>query len=137
MFETVIDSQRSVTHLGSRTGMWLFPNEQVTNYGQLPDFSSIDRRDVVSGGGKGFDLGWNWDGLMCHGAPVINVPDLTSTVILGLDTRPGMFKLVTRRTFSEKVLAPTGDNDRTQFSMALAIPVRNPIRHAKIENIDA
>ena len=134
-FESVIETQRSPAHLKGRTSLWLLPPEQVTNYGQLADFGTNDRRDVVSGGGKGFDLGWNWDGLMIHGSPALGMSDLTSSVILGLDTRPDTWKIETRRKFSEKVLAPTGDNDRIQYSMALTLVCKNPTRQAKMEGI--
>jgi hypothetical protein len=134
-FETLIDTMRR-PEKASRVGLWMLPPEQSLNYAQLADFSNADRRDVVAGGGKGFDLGWNWDGLSIHGAPALTMPDMTNTVALAMNTKPGGFKLIQRRPFSSKPLSPTGDNERILFTMGLAMPVKNPKDHGKLEGIN-
>lgn len=134
-FHNIHETMRAPEH-AAKIGLWLMPPEQVTNYAQLYDYANSDRREVVTNGGKGYDLGFNSTAMACMGAPIAEVPDMTNSVIYGLDIRPAYIpKIVVRREFSAKPLAPTGDNDRIQFSMALAMPVVNPIKQCKLEGV--
>lgn len=134
--ENLAETVRSAEH-AARIGLHLADQGQITNYAQLYDKAG-DTRSVVSDGGKGFDLGWDYQGLRFNNAPVVPVDDLTAGSFLSLDiTAAGGLKVIDRRPLTVREIAPSGDNVRLEVTRGLGFAVKNPIKHSKHENLTA
>lgn len=82
----------------------------------------------ANGTAPAFDLGHSLTGNAFMGAPVIGVPDLTSTVVIFLDTSGATCKHIVVRPFQVKFHHNEGDNEVYEISCGSTIAVENPVR---------
>ena len=81
----------------------------------------------TSGSGpSNVDVGYNWTGATFMGKPVVEIPDLTSTVWLMLDTSAQNLKHVVQRPFEVKFHHNEGDSEVYQITTASTIAVEMP-----------
>lgn len=72
------------------------------------------------------DVGYNWTGLTFMGRPVIEVPDLTSTVWLMVDTSAGNFKHKVVRELGVKFHHNEGDSETYLVTTGSTLAVEMP-----------
>lgn len=84
----------------------------------------------ADGSAPRFDLGHALTGHAFMGSPIIEVPDLTSTVIVGLDTTGNTCKHIIIRPFQVKFHHNEGDAEVYEVSTGSTIAVENPVRCA-------
>ncbi len=134
LHETLRDAERAAN---TSEMLWIMPENQISNYAALDNaLGSATRRELGLAGG-GFDRGFKSDGMGSMGRPIIGMPDLTSTVILLLDTSPGNFNLVQHQGLQVKEMAPIADSDVFQLSMALGLPCKKPLTQGKLTAVTA
>ena len=121
----------------SKCDLWLVPKNQYWNYMEDLDFadSSTQVRRVPEGLGN-VDLAGGEANVFANGAPLVQVSDLTSTVILGInaDHKP---KLQVKQPVEVREVQTSDFTDQWEFSYALGQIVKNPIKHGKLEGITA
>lgn len=85
-------------------------------------------RYVAPADGSAFraDYGINVSGFSLGGAPVIEVPDLTSTVLISIDSSAGNFQHRIIRPFQVKFHHNEGDNEVYEVSTGSTIAKMNP-----------
>jgi len=123
--ETIRDNDK-----GGRTGAVLMPWNQVTRYTNITGGPAI--KQMV-----GHDIAEGITAPTFNGAPVIGMGDMTNTVALFLDTRPGSWDFVEKRPFSVKEMAPSGDSDLFQVSNASVLVNKQPKKMGKLTGLTA
>lgn len=114
-------------HLVSSTVMEWYVNK-VGGPQALTSSSNGTMRTIVSAntGAPAFDLGHNLTGHSFMGKPIIEVPDLTSTVWLMLDTSAQNMKHVIIRPFQVKFHSNMGDSEVYEISTGSLLAVEQP-----------
>lgn len=85
---------------------------------------------VISGNNTGpqnFDVGYNWTGQTFMGRPIVEVPDLTSSVWIMLDTSAMNVKHIVIREFQVKFHHNEGDSEIYEISTGSTLAVEQSI----------
>jgi hypothetical protein len=115
----------------AKTALYLMPTDVIATYADLADTTNIDRRDVVTGGGEGFDLGFHWNGMRLFRKPILEMDDMVATDVFGIDPTPGNFKMIDRHALEVRPLPPSGYNERLEVSRGIGLFCKNPVKQVR------
>jgi len=128
------------TQYDGRPGVILAAPNQLTNYyrlaGVVGEQNAAYRVNMV-GGGTALDLGIPMNTIGFQNVPMVPVPGLTNTIMLLLDTRPGMWELRVHRPFQTDFQGRSGDADVYAHTSAMGLACYRPRRQGKITGITA
>jgi hypothetical protein len=116
--------------IGARPDLILCPWNQYTRIYQItgqPAIKNIAPLDAASG----------YNSQVFAGMSIQPLGDLTDTVIFMLDRRPGNWTVVQHRPFQVKEMAPAGDSDVYQLSVAVNLICLHPKFQGKLTGCSA
>jgi hypothetical protein len=123
LLETIRDNDK-----GGRPSCWLAPLNQQTNMYNLSGVPSVtqvtDQDRAPAFGNQSFG-----------GLPIIAIGDMTDSLIVALDARPGQLDVAVIRPLQVKPMAPSGDSDIYQLSIGAALLVYSPKNSGKLVNL--
>jgi hypothetical protein len=115
---------------GGRTTHWLMPWNQTTNY-----FNTAGQQAVKMIGPEDALRGYSYQSV--DGKPVVGLGDMTDTVIIAMDMRPGQIEIVEQLPFQVDFQGRSGDSELYQISWAGCMPVYSPKLHGKLTGVTA
>lgn len=115
----------------SKTDFYLFPTDVIATYANLLDYTNSDRRNPVSEGGKGHDLGWDYSDMRLWTKPVLEMDDMVATDVFGIDATPGNWKMIDRHPLEVRPIAPSGYNERLEVSRSIGLFCKNPVKQIR------
>jgi len=123
------DNEKGSSIGRSGNGIVLAPVNQCSNYIRLTGEVGGTTPGIRFEAGlfpNGFDVSPSFDGLRIMGVPMIGIPDMLDTIIVGMDTRPGKNLLCTCRDFTVRGPVIMGDDDEYYITWAGMIVDKNP-----------
>jgi len=130
---------------GGNTSVVLCAHNQLTNYIALTGEPNVQNSSVrvelgLVGGGA-MDLAPRYDALSFMGAPLVGLPDFTSTIFMGMDLRnvangPNLGRF-TARPFDIRGPQMVGDDDVYEMSTATGLVLHSPKLCWKLEGVTA
>lgn len=115
---------------GAEVGLILSPENQATNYYRL--IGGPATKQTTPG-----DSARNLSNQSFNGIPWVGIGDMTDTIILFLDMRPGMWTHQVIRPFEVNFQGRAGDSDVYEVSTGNALVCRNPKLQGKLTGVTA
>jgi hypothetical protein len=123
---------------GGMINLWITSPKQKAKWAAVCGFIGASGNSLniqVGANGATFNSGWNWDGAKHGNAPIVDVPDLTNSVWLGLTTEHWL--IARQRAVSVVQLGIMGDQVKFLVTCAYGLVCRSPKKQAKILNLTA
>jgi hypothetical protein len=122
---------------GAKTDLWMGSFKQCNKilgvYG-LPGASNAPVRTIAGANGYEVNLG-SFMGMAVGNAPILPVPTLTNSILLGLQR--DTWKITRQRDITVKPLGATKDTDEILVTMAKGIACTDPRKNIKITTLTA